>query len=158
MESSDPLPLLVPLFILIILLALMCAAFLGSFLLAQRLASTSGLNQLTKKYLATRKPESLLVDHQTLQVNSVRYRRCVSIGISPAGFYLWVRPRLLQHPPALIPWNEMKPERETRLYWQPAMQLSVGEPQVAKLIIPMRLFDELKLYLVNCSAERVLSE
>jgi len=126
--------------------------------LTQRLASTSGLNQLTKKYLATRKPESLLVDHQTLQVNSVRYRRCVSIGIGPAGLYLWVRPRLLQHPPALVPWNEMKPEKETRLYWQPAVQLSIGEPQVAKLIIPMQLFDELKLYLTNTSAEQFLSE
>jgi hypothetical protein len=54
---------------------------------------------------------------------------------------------LSKHQPILIPWSEVKQVRETVLYWQRAMRLSIGVPEVATVTLQMNLFDLVRPYL-----------
>jgi len=49
--------------------------------------------------------------------------------------------------PLLIPWGEIQRIQETRLYWERAMQLSVGNPQLATITVRMGLFKLMQPYL-----------
>jgi hypothetical protein len=100
----------------------------------------SGLNQLSQVYSAPSTPTGPTLAGRTVQIGAVRYRRCVTVNVSDAGLYLWARPVLSRHQPILIPWSEVKQAQETILYWQRAMRLSIGLPEVATITLPMDLF------------------
>jgi hypothetical protein len=110
-------------------------------------AKVSGWTRLAEHYPAIDQPEGAKYTRQTVQVGAVRYRNCVTVCLSPQGFYLWARPIFSQYPPLLIPWGEIQRVQETRLYWERAMQLSIGSPQVATITLRMGLFRLIQPYL-----------
>jgi hypothetical protein len=110
-------------------------------------AGISGWNRLAERYPAGDAPEGAKHTKQTVQVGAVRYRRCVTVCLSPQGLYVWARPILSKYPPILIPWDEIQHIQETRLYWERAMQLSVGSPQVGTITVQKRLFELIQPYL-----------
>ena len=119
------------------LLAVTLLAIVGMLRIFGRV---SGLNRLAQAYPALSTPAGPTLAGRTVQIGAVRYRRCVTVHVSDAGLYLWVRPVLSRHQPILIPWSEVKQVRETMLYWQRAMRLSVGMPEVATVTLLMDLF------------------
>ena len=96
----------------------------------------SGLNRLGQAHPAPSPATGPTLAGRTVQIGAVRYRRCVTVNVSEAGLYLWARPLLSRHQPILIPWSEVKQAQETILYWQRAMRLSIGMPEVATVISP----------------------
>ncbi len=126
------------------LLATTLLAMVGMFRVFGRV---SGLNRLAQAYPAPSVPQAPTLTGRTVKVGAVQYRRCVTVGVSEAGLYLWVRPVLSKHQPVLIPWSEVKQVRETVLYWQRAMRLSIGMPEVATVTVLMNLFDMMRPYL-----------
>ena len=126
------------------LLAVTLLAIVGMF---QVFGRVSGLNRLAQAYPAPHTPTGPTLTGRTVQIGAVRYRRCVTVNVSEAGLYLWVRPVLSQHQPILIPWSEVKQVRETVLYWQRAMRLSIGMPELATVTLQMNLFDLVRPYL-----------
>jgi hypothetical protein len=137
----------VTIFVLFMLLVLTALVILIVSLQLRSLAQVSGLIRLAELYPADHQPEGLKYTGQTVQVGAVRYRRCVTVCISPQGFYLSVQPKLVKYPPVLIPWGEIKKIRETRLYWQRAMLLSIGEPRVATVRVLIKLFKVIQPHL-----------
>ena len=107
----------------------------------------SGLDTLVKRYPATEPSQGTRLDKQTVQIGPVRYRRCVTVQIDDAGLTLWVRPPLGRHLAIRIPWSELVPRSETRIYWARAMLLSVGQPEIATLRVQMGLYERLRPYL-----------
>ena len=110
-------------------------------------ASISGLNRLAAKYPAAHPPEGEQQAKQTLQIGPVRFRRCVTVHVGSSGLYLHVRPVTSRYAPMLIPWQELRRPHQALLYWQRAMVLSVGDPQVATLRLKETLFRQIEPYL-----------
>jgi hypothetical protein len=110
-------------------------------------ARISNLHKLAARYPAAEPPQGTPLHKQTVQVGPVRFRRCVTLQIGDAGLYLQVRAPLSRHPPVQIPWTEITPVGTTRIYWRPAMLLSVGSPEIATLRVQMDLFERLRPYL-----------
>ena len=135
------------------LLAVTLLAIVGMF---QVFGRVSGLNRLAQAYPAPRALAGQTLTGRTVQIGAVRYRRCVTVNVSEAGLYLWVRPVLSQHQPILIPWSEVKQVRETVLYWQRAMRLFIGVPEVATVTLPMDLFSIASPYLGPKAQNRVV--
>ena len=103
-------------------------------------ARLSGYDQLKKRYPASGKLEGPAYARQTVQIGPVRYRRCVTVHISDRGLYLQPRILLTRYPPVLIPWDEIKRVTDSRIYWARAKRLSIGEPEVGTVTVPMGLY------------------
>ena len=110
-------------------------------------ARVSGLNELAERYPATQIPGGTFRTKQTVQVGIVRYRRCVTVGISPEGLYLWVRPPLGRQAKLQIPWDEVKQVSESRVFGRRGMQLSIGDPEIGEIRVYRELFESMRAYL-----------
>ena len=110
-------------------------------------SNISGLNRLAARYPAAHPPEGQKRVKQTVQIGAVRFRRCVTVHVGSAGLHLHVRPIMSRYPPVLIPWEELREPRRTRIYWQTAMLLAIGNPQVATIRVPATLFRHIDPYL-----------
>ena len=98
------------------------------------------LDGLARRYPATHQPQGDQLTKQTVRFGPVRFRRCVTVSIEPEGLYLWVRPIMSNYTPILIPWDEVKAIQEAIIYWQKAVQMSIGTPLVATVAVKMKLF------------------
>jgi hypothetical protein len=110
-------------------------------------AQISGWTRLAEAYPAAHTPVLQPLTKQTVQVGSVRFRRCVTVGIGDWGLYLWARPVFSRYKPILIPWAELSVIGTARIYWSKAALLSVGKPAVATIRLPMSLYRLAKPYL-----------
>lgn len=110
-------------------------------------ARISGLAGLAERYPVTVPPQGSPWYKQTVQIGAVRYRRCVTVQAGDAGLTLSVRPPLGRHVAIQVPWGDLAPLKQTRIYWARAMQLSVGRPQVATIAVQMGLYNRFRLYL-----------
>ena len=99
-----------------------------------------GLDGLARRYPAIHQPQGNQLTEQTIRVGPVRFRRCVTVSIEPEGLYLWVRLIMSNYTPILIPWDEVKVTQGAIIYWQKAVQMSIGTPQVATVAVKMNLF------------------
>jgi hypothetical protein len=85
----------------------------------------------------------------------------MTVVLSAQGMYLAREPRhmpkfwvwrplqaIRKRPPLLIPWSEFKAPRKGRLFlgWQ-AIELSIGEPEIAVITVPLGLYKEMTSYL-----------
>ena len=110
-------------------------------------AKVSGLNELTKHYLATHDPGGVSQTKQTVKIGVVRYRRCVTMSIGTEGLFLWVRPPLGRQGKLLIPWDEIKHVRGARLYGRQGVHLSIGDPEVGEITVYRDLFELVRAHL-----------
>jgi hypothetical protein len=108
-------------------------------------------------YGAGAEPDGKKLTRQTIKVGPVRWRRCVTVILNPAGLYLQVGRSngilaLRRHPPVFIPWAHLKTPRPGWLYLgQEAVQLSVGFPEIATITFPTGLYREMTAYLHQSS-------
>jgi hypothetical protein len=107
----------------------------------------SGLTRLAQQYPAAERPEGVERLKQTVKIGAVRYRRCVTVNVSPQGLYLRVQPPLSRYPAVLIPWDEVKGTRRARLYGRRGIRLSIGRPEVGAVTMYEELFRLMQPYL-----------
>lgn len=107
----------------------------------------SGLDRLAQRYPAAQIPAGTLRHKQTVQIGVVRYRRCVTVGIGPAGLYLWVQPPLGKQAQVQIPWREVKKTGKTKVFGRQGMQLSIGEPEIGDIRVYRELFRSMETFL-----------
>jgi len=129
-------------------------AFGASALLFKLFGHTSGLDKLAALYPATSPPEGPMYRRQWMAVGPVYYKNSADISVGPRGLYVWVRPFLAKYDPVLIPWTELRDPRGAILYWQRAVRLTVGNPQVTTLVFTEWLFREMSSFLHARGSER----
>lgn len=114
-------------------------------------ANISGLNRLAEAYATTQVPADVSSNAswstQTIGVGAIRYRSCVDIAAGDEGLYLWVHPPMLAQAKLLIPWGDIAATEPAHLYGRPAVQLTIGEPEVGTI----RLYRELYEAIVSLS-------
>jgi hypothetical protein len=137
-----------PLFLLYSALLVM-VVFACYRLLAGMLTRASGLDRLVANFPAPYQPQGLVRARQTIKIGPVRWRNVVTVVLSSEGFYLSPKPIFSNHKPVLIPWREIRGWRETRLYWQRAITMSVGEPQIAEITVLQDLYGPMQPYLLR---------
>jgi len=104
-------------------------------------ANISGLSKIADHFSAIQFPEDQELTKQTIQIGSVRFRKCVNVHFDEKGFYFWIRSVFSRYPQIFIPWNEFKSIHESKIYGKRAMQFSIGEPSVGSVRIPMEIFN-----------------
>lgn len=77
-----------------------------------------------------------LAKQETVKIGAVVYKRCVTLGVSDEGLYVstWGKS-------ALIPWDAFTGVGHATLYWQKLPMLTVGDPPVASIVVPVAVFD-----------------
>lgn len=119
---------------------LLLALVLGTaiFLLVRRRGRPSGgWGRLAESWATDRPAPAGARPGQTVQVGSVIYKRCVEVGVSDAGLFLSPSGigRLTRNPALLIPWPAISGVERTRLYWQRAARLAVGQPPCGTITV-----------------------
>jgi hypothetical protein len=120
---------------------------------------TSGWKTLARFYNVMSEPVQTLYKKQTIKVGGVRWRWAATVGISSSGLYLAVRPfrwplsRVVQHPPLLIPWKDIKLVGPGHIYLlMPAMELSIGSPEITSISVTSKIYEAMAPYLGNATA------
>jgi hypothetical protein len=121
----------------VVALALMMTVMYRAF------SAGSGYGELARRFPAPYEPAGRRYDWQHAAVGAVRWRNAATLVFSPEGLYLALLPRMPllghpsvnRHPAVLIPWTEIKQMAPTKLYWQQAVTLTIGEPVVAKVTL-----------------------
>jgi hypothetical protein len=108
-----------------------------------------GWGALARAYATTEKPTGETWRRQSIVAGLILYRFCVTVGIDRPGLYLAVMTplRLLRQPPLLIPWNAFQSVEPARLFWRRAALISLGDPRVGTLTLPMELYARIRRYL-----------
>ena len=108
------------------------------FLVKSLGGTTGGWGKLAEVY-GTPQP-ALRPDHEgeTIQVGAVTYKRCVTLGVAE-GLYVSIWRKMV-----LIPWTEFKGIGQATLYWQKVPMLTVGEPPVATMTVPVAVFQVMR--------------
>lgn len=98
--------------------------------------TTGGLRRLAESYPATIPRSGQVMQRETVKIGAVVYKRCVTLGVSDAGLYVatWGKS-------ALIPWAAFTGIGHATLYWQKVPLLTVGDPPVATITLPVAVFD-----------------
>ena len=147
MELSCLLFLAIPILVLVVGLTLTGVAFGASALMFKLFARISNQDELAARYPAANPPEGRMYRRQCMAIGPVYHRHSVDVCIGPRGLYFWPRPFLAQYDPVMIPWTELRDPRGAVLYWQPAVRLTVGNPEVTTVVFKERLFREMRPYL-----------
>ena len=109
------------------------------FLVKQLGGTTGGWRRLAEVYATANPPTGQTVTRQTIQVGAVTYKRCVTLGIADEGLYVTIWRKT-----ALIPWTEFKAIGQATLYWQKVPMLTVGDPPVATMTVPVAVFQQMR--------------
>jgi len=113
--------------------------FLILFLVKQLGGTTGGWRRLAEMYATAKPPTGQIVTGQTLQIGAVTYKRCATLGIADEGWYVTIWRKT-----ALIPWTEFKALGQATLYWQKVPMLTVGDPPVATMTVPVAVFQQMR--------------
>ena len=113
--------------------------FLILFLVKQLGGTTGGWRRLAEVYGTDKPPTGQIVTGQTIQIGAVTYKRCVTLGVADEGLYVTIWRKT-----ALVPWNEFKAIGQATLYWQKVPMLTVGDPPVATMTVPVAVFQQMR--------------
>jgi hypothetical protein len=108
--------------------------------------SSGGWSRLAQAYTTTRPLPAQLWSGQNVVVGQVLFRFSMIVGFDDAGLYLeqGFPLSLLGRRALYIPWSEIKRVDEVRLFWRKAALLTLGEPPVGTVTLPMELFDAMQ--------------
>ena len=111
----------------------------------------SGLHRLVEQFPVEEAPKGKEFFKQTIQIGSVRFRKCTTVIIDANGLYLKVAPPLSRCSEVLIPWDEINEVSRTRLYGRQASNLSLGIAGKDHLIVYNELFKLMEPHLLRRS-------
>lgn len=92
---------------------------------------------------------------QTIQIGPVRWKRCVSVCITPEGLHL-IMPSpgallrvlgLMGKTPIFIPWADIVGAEPGRLFMLPGYRLLIGNPLLATVTVYAELYSAIYPYL-----------
>jgi len=138
------------LLVALLALALMLVVSVGAFvwIILHALPRGGGWNALLARYRAGAPPAGSIRRGETIMVGAVRFRRVARVAAELQGLYLEVRSILLPlNGAVLIPWQDIRAVEPAFLYWGKAARLVVGEPVVARVTLPWRIFEMVRPYL-----------
>ena len=127
--------------LLIVLGVVAVAAFVTAlvffilFLGKRRGGTTDEWRRLVEVYATEKPPAGQTVKVQTLQIGAVTYEQCARLGVANEGLYVTIWQKT-----ALIPWTEFTGIGETTLHWQKVPMLTIGDPPVATMAVPLAVF------------------
>ena len=113
--------------------------FLILFLVKSLGGTTGGWGKLAEVYGTNNPPTGQITKGETIQVGAVTYKRCVTLGVADEGLYVSIWRKT-----ALIPWTEFKAVGQATLYWQKVPMLTVGDPPVATMTVPVAVFQVMR--------------
>ena len=109
------------------------------FLVKSLGGTAGGWGKLAEVYGTNNPPTGQITKGETIQVGAVTYKRCVTLGVADEGLYVSIWRKT-----ALIPWTEFKGIGQATLYWQKVPMLTVGDPPVATMTVPVVVFDVMR--------------
>lgn len=101
--------------------------------------TTGGWGKLAEVYGTNNPPTGQVTKRETIQVGAVTYKRCITLGVADEGLYVSIWRKT-----ALIPWTEFKAVGQATLYWQKVPMLTVGDPPVATMTVPVQVFQVMR--------------
>ena len=113
------------------------------FLAKQISGGQGSFGRLAEQYSINRRSAENPFVRQTVQVGAVVYKRCVTLAVEPEGLYIAKGKKRL-----LIAWREFKSVGRTRLHWQVVPLLTIGDPTVATMTVPIRIFELMRPFLL----------
>jgi hypothetical protein len=113
--------------------------FFVLFLVKSLGGTTGGWRRLAEVYATANPPSGHVTKRETIQVGAVTYKRCVTLGVANEGLYVTIWRKT-----ALIPWTEFKAVGQATLYWQKVPMLTVGDPPVATMTVPIQVFQAMQ--------------
>lgn len=129
---------------------LACLAFGLAFfcLVLFLIAHLGGWATLASQFRADKRPTGTSYHLQSGFIGSVNYGGCLTVIVSDAGLYVQVFPLFrIGHAPLLIPWQDLTAAEERRIFrfpwFQNCVQLDVGQPPIASLLLPAHIFRQL---------------
>jgi hypothetical protein len=138
---------------LLVFLAVLVAAAVGlrlllPLVLAHFKGGTGGWSALAASYATAEEPAGELLRGRSIVAGAVLYRFCVTVGIAAPGLYLAAETPITPSPkPLLIPWGAFMRVEPARLFWRKAALISLGDPQVGTLTVPMELYTRMRRHL-----------
>ena len=113
--------------------------FLILFLVKSLGGTTGGWGKLAVTYGTNNPPTGQITKGETTQVGAVTYKRCVTLAVADEGLYVSIWRKTV-----LIPWTEFKAVGQATLYWQKVPMLTVGDPPVATMTVPVQVFEAMR--------------
>jgi hypothetical protein len=101
--------------------------------------ATGGWGKLAEVYGTNNPPTGQITKGETIQFGAVTYKRCVTLAVAEEGLCVSICRKT-----ALIPWAEFKGIGQATLYWQKVPMLTVGDPPVATMTVPVAVFDVMR--------------
>ena len=136
-------------------LAILIGLVVGVVYISKIFVRLSHLNELAGRFPVERrrikKNPSFL--WRTAQIGTVRWRRCLDIGVYEEGLYVEVNQLFNRPLPILIPWSELHFQHETRLYWRPAAALTIGDPTISTIILFREVYEHIQSHLTPPEAK-----
>ena len=109
------------------------------FLVKSLGGAAGGWGRLAEVYATANPPAGQITKRETIQVGALTYKRCVTMGVADEGLYVTIWRKTV-----LIPWTEFKAVAQATLYWQNVPMLTVGEPPVATMTVPLAVFEVMR--------------
>jgi hypothetical protein len=125
--------------VLLLALFIVGLVFLILFLVKSLGGTTGGWRRLAEVYGTANPPTGQITKGETILVGAVTYKRCVTLGVADEGLYVSIWRKT-----SLIPWAEFKAVGQATLYWQTVPMLTVGDPPVATMTVPVAVFQVMR--------------
>lgn len=112
-------------------------------------ARGGGYAALVERFGTGSQPPAGALRGQTVMMDrTVAYKYCVTLAALPEGLYFRVDAAGLRAQPAvLVPWPQVVAVERARLYWRPAVKLTIGSPRLTSLTIFRDRYEALRPYL-----------
>ena len=99
------------------------------------LSKISGISKLVTCFESKTFPNEEDILKTTIQVGTIRYRRCALIFMDNEGLYLSVKMIFKSYPVIFIPWSSFKETKKERLYGRKAIQLDFRDSTLPSIKI-----------------------
>jgi hypothetical protein len=106
----------------------------------------NGWDDLVARYGTDETPKGAIKSGVTVQTGeglfAPIYKNCTTIGATDSGLYIGAKgiAGLFGLKPVTIPWNAIRRVDPATLYWQKAARLSIGDPEITPLILPLDVY------------------
>lgn len=136
--------LIAAVFLVVIVIFAVGAWFLAPIIAQHFKGAAGGWSRLSEVYATTRQLPTRLLRRQTIVLGQILYRNCVTVGFDDIGLYLapGFPISIFEKRALFFPWSEFMRVEEGRLFWSKAAVLTLGEPVVGTITLPVELFNQ----------------